>query len=438
MPRSRSLRSTTTALIQAIEPRRMLSASLASDGTLLITGTERSDAILVSLNKADPTKLDVSINRAKSQFTLASITSGITIRSLGGNDQIKVSRNVAIDVSVFAGAGNDRISLGAGNDTIDAATGNDSVDSGTGNDLVLGGAGNDNLIGGTGDDTLSGDDGNDKLTGNDGKDSLSGNAGNDNLSGGTGDDNLSGDAGNDNLLAGTGDDRLLGGAQNDALTGNDGNDDLLGGDGKDRLSGGRGDDYLSGGTGKDSCRGEDGSDTFDSSDDSNERPDRNRRGADDVAPSLTSLPQPVQDRLSSQFPNATILKLKSEDENDIVTHFELLISQNGVLSELKINLDGTVRSLETEDSGPASFDSLPEPIRTHFNANYPGATIVEVDPNDNNGTTTRYEIKFNFNARFYEIKYAPNGTVLKLESGDGSDDNDDDDGGDRGNHGGRG
>lgn len=82
-------------------------------------------------------------------------------------------------LSIFTGAGNDRISGsqfddvidgGSGNDTISGDGGNDFIHSNTGNDLIYGGAGDENIRWGNGDanhnpgnDTIDGGSGNDLI-----------------------------------------------------------------------------------------------------------------------------------------------------------------------------------------------------------------------------------------------------------------------------------
>ena len=70
-------------------------------------------------------------------------------------------------ITVYAGAGHDRITGtriadfidgGAGNDTIHAGGGDDVVQSSTGNDLIYGGAGNENIRWGLGDNVAPGND----------------------------------------------------------------------------------------------------------------------------------------------------------------------------------------------------------------------------------------------------------------------------------------
>jgi Ca2+-binding RTX toxin-like protein len=92
-------------------------------------------------------------------------------------------------VAVYAGAGDDSVTLDASLGTVPAALagggGNDVLTaSHAGNTLMLGGDGNDILDGGGGNDLLYGDAGNDALNGGGGSDLLAGGIGNDTLDGG--------------------------------------------------------------------------------------------------------------------------------------------------------------------------------------------------------------------------------------------------------------
>jgi hypothetical protein len=103
----------------------------------------------------------------------ASQIGGFTINSDGGDDQVRVAREITIPVTLRGGAGDDLL-IGGG-----------------GNDLLIGGGGNDRLIGGAGDDVISGNLGDDMLRGGVGDDVLRGGPGNDVLKGGSGINQLS-------------------------------------------------------------------------------------------------------------------------------------------------------------------------------------------------------------------------------------------------------
>jgi uncharacterized delta-60 repeat protein len=112
-------------------------------------------------------------------------------------------------IAIFAGAGNDVVTIGNGVKGA-YAQGDD------GSDILNGGAGDDVLVGGLQPDQIFGFDGNDKLNGEGGNDYLLGGAGKDDLFGQGGRDTLSGAGGNDRLFGGNDADRCLGGNGTDA------------------------------------------------------------------------------------------------------------------------------------------------------------------------------------------------------------------------------
>jgi subtilisin family serine protease len=161
------------------------------------------------------------------------------------SDRIRVRRNGALltfvasstsAINIFAGDGNDRLSIGAGviGSYVDGGAGNDVLVGGDGNDTLTAGAGKNELRGGGGNDRLNGSGGRDGLFGDAGEDRLYGNGGDDTLDGGNGNDTLFGGAGNDALVGGPNNDKLYGDSDNDTLTGNRGTDLLDGGTGTDR------------------------------------------------------------------------------------------------------------------------------------------------------------------------------------------------------------
>jgi Ca2+-binding RTX toxin-like protein len=119
---------------------------------------------------------------------------------------------------VYAGDGNDHVTVTGGFATIYGGPGNDVLGGGHRLDHIYGEAGNDSLYGNGHVDFLYGGDGNDFLLGGDDHDNLNGGAGNDFLDGGhasdwlngdDGDDVLVGDGGSDTFDAGAGADRVL-------------------------------------------------------------------------------------------------------------------------------------------------------------------------------------------------------------------------------------
>lgn len=103
----------------------------------------------------------------------ASQISGFTINSDGGDDQVRVAREITIPVTLRGGGGNDLLVGGSGNDRLNGGEGNDRLIGGAGDDVISGSVGDDVLIGGGGDDTLRGGPGNDVLKGGPGINQLS-------------------------------------------------------------------------------------------------------------------------------------------------------------------------------------------------------------------------------------------------------------------------
>src|SRR5436190_17848978 len=143
------LASAISPLIERLESRRLLDATVVAENNVLtITGTEADEAINVQLS-GDSYLVD--INGTVTPIAAASVTS-ISASAMAGNDTITIDSTVTIPTT------------------------------------LSGGDGDDNLLGGAGPDAISGDAGNDALSGNDGNDSLSGGDGDDLLSGGANDD----------------------------------------------------------------------------------------------------------------------------------------------------------------------------------------------------------------------------------------------------------
>jgi Ca2+-binding RTX toxin-like protein len=135
-----------------------------------------------------------------------------------------------------------------------------------------GATGNDTITGGSGDDDIKGGPGKDQIFGNAGNDNLEGESGKDSLSGGAGIDAVDGGSGRDLCSGGDGNDLVVGGSGNDDLSGDVGDDRIRGGPGVDDCNGGDGNDDIDGGSGRDRVTGGPGTDDF------NELSNTNRRG----------------------------------------------------------------------------------------------------------------------------------------------------------------
>jgi Ca2+-binding RTX toxin-like protein len=194
------------------------------------------------------------------------------------------------DSIVYAGDGDDKITLSIGADYIYGGAGRDYIEDIGGNNYIVG---DDNLYSSEGgDDWIVTGSGIDKIFAGGGNDFVNAGAEDDVIDGGAGDDLLWGGYGADGISGGTGDDTIFGGsgttatyefsiatdysgitdlptalttwiAEVGALAVDDAFDDYLdGGDGNDILYGQGGNDVLVGGAGNDTMDGGLGDDTF--------------------------------------------------------------------------------------------------------------------------------------------------------------------------------
>jgi Ca2+-binding RTX toxin-like protein len=164
---------------------------LSSKGTLLMRGTNGSDAINLRIRKKDG-RLIASVGDVVQSFKTKTVKR-IAVYGYGGNDAISVGSGVR---GIFAdgGADQDTILGGDGNDTLWGNSGADHIEGGAGNDDIAAGGGNDYALGGIGDDTIAGNSGNDALAGAGGNDQLFGGPGSaDFIRGGTGKDTAAND-----------------------------------------------------------------------------------------------------------------------------------------------------------------------------------------------------------------------------------------------------
>ena len=185
--------------IESLESRRLLAATLGTDGTLTVTGSNRRDVIEFDLRS--PTRLKTEINDTNEQFFNYSAVKRIVVRALGGNDHVEFNdRNpITKPVIIYGGDGNDSLEGSPGNDTIYGESGNDVLEGKLGNDSLVGGSGRDRMEGDDGNDILKGGGHGDYLQGGNGNDRIWGGHGNDDIQGGRGTDRIFGESGNDDF-----------------------------------------------------------------------------------------------------------------------------------------------------------------------------------------------------------------------------------------------
>jgi hypothetical protein len=157
-------------MIENLEIRRMLSASLDSHGALIVGGTTGNDVITVSLDNRKGI-LNLSLDGKISHFKLSKVKK-INVNAGSGNDKITVAPNVRISATELGGAGNDSLTGGAGNDSLDGGAGNDTLNGSAGNDTLAAGAGDDSVEGGDGDDAIRASAGHDRIDGGAGSDEV--------------------------------------------------------------------------------------------------------------------------------------------------------------------------------------------------------------------------------------------------------------------------
>src|SRR5882724_4577134 len=105
----RSGRPSSRAVIEGLESRRMLSASINHHGVLNVHGTGHADDISVTLDAQDSSKLDVSINGVIRIFNAAEIRS-LKIDAAGGENHVTVDPTLDVPTKVTgdkAGDGGD-------------------------------------------------------------------------------------------------------------------------------------------------------------------------------------------------------------------------------------------------------------------------------------------------------------------------------------------
>ena len=163
--------------VSPLESRRLLSAVLASDGVLTVTGTDHSDHISVTHHTTTHHdhhhgphhSILVVENGHSTEFDPAAVTR-VVIEGGAGGDSL-AAFHLSRPVKINGGDGNDFLYGGNLSDALNGAAGNDFLYGGAGNDTLDGGAGRDFLGGGSGDDMLLARDGElDVLNGGDGHD----------------------------------------------------------------------------------------------------------------------------------------------------------------------------------------------------------------------------------------------------------------------------
>lgn len=229
-------------MLESLESRRLLTATLTETGLLTIHGSDINDDVMVW--QPVPEVMRVEHNGAVTDFVTADVQE-IYVNTFGGDDRVILGRRT-VNAKLVGGEGNDTLSAGEGNDMICGDGGNDYLFGGGGHDYLNGGDGTgddaDDILGGAGWDTV---DYSSRINPirvgigqnfNDGEPNEGDNVreGVDIVLGGSGDDQLMNfTAFPAKLYGGSGNDLLIGGADNDTLHGGAGEDELQGAGGFD-------------------------------------------------------------------------------------------------------------------------------------------------------------------------------------------------------------
>lgn len=189
--KTRVVQNAVQPVIENLEGRQLLSATLNHHGLLKVTGTPHADTIEISMDALNTSMIDVTTNGNTKQFTAAKV-SKISVTTLGGNDSVTIGSTITTSTTITGGSGNDTLTAGGGSDVVKGGSGSDLITGGAGSDTLVGGSGSDTLVGGSGDCVLIAGHGNDSLEGGSGNDTLQGGAGADTLINGTGTDVVNG------------------------------------------------------------------------------------------------------------------------------------------------------------------------------------------------------------------------------------------------------
>jgi Ca2+-binding RTX toxin-like protein len=269
-------------MIEVMESRRLMSASLSAAGVLTVVGKDSNDPvsyddidIYVSGSELRVREDTLSTPAVVSRFQLAKVKS-IVVNLRAGDDDLTLDANVFLPSTIDSGVGG-----GGGGDNIQGGSGPDVINVRNPFTSAVGGNGNDTLTNFAGASTLNGQGGNDSLINKFPGTSES------KFIGGTGTDSINYSSATFGMILRNGQcgqyiagttppvidgstlpdtvetmENFYSGSGNDFVYGTAGNNIIRSGAGKDQVRAGAGNDTINGGTGEDALYGEDGNDTF--------------------------------------------------------------------------------------------------------------------------------------------------------------------------------
>jgi RTX calcium-binding nonapeptide repeat (4 copies) len=165
---------TSPVMIEPLEPRQMLSASL-SNGTLTVGGDSGPNTILLKM-AGGGASVKVMVDGDAQKFPASQVTQ-VDVSGGPGKDYIAIKEATGaftIPALLNGNGGGDTIIGASGADTLISGNGKDSLQAGSGANVLEGGAGKDSIVGGSGDDLLQAGSGPSVLTGGGGYDTIVG------------------------------------------------------------------------------------------------------------------------------------------------------------------------------------------------------------------------------------------------------------------------
>ncbi len=128
---------------------------------IVVVGTEQRDRIVIKQGDVAGAIEVLFKEKRRGKFKVRNehgpTVDRVVVFGLGGNDDIKVRKNVGpITAELYGGDGNDKLRGGEGDDYLSGGDGDDILSGKGGRDVMIGGAGRDRIDGGGEDDILVG------------------------------------------------------------------------------------------------------------------------------------------------------------------------------------------------------------------------------------------------------------------------------------------
>ena len=190
--------------------------NISADDIEVISGSGKDDSI--SVTSGEGGSITVDVNGTTKTYT-AEEAERLIIDGAAGDDMIRVADDVAANLHIMGGKGDDTIYGGAGNDYIVDDYGHNEIRAGAGDDIIkMAGLGKRGFLEAAGDlftgqwditNTVYGGEGNDTIYSGKSRDTIYGEGGSDVIYSGAGDDEIYGGAGTDVIDTGLGQDHVV-------------------------------------------------------------------------------------------------------------------------------------------------------------------------------------------------------------------------------------